>query len=98
VTSGRALNEEHGRAGVSTEEGSGHARDIRNPRYALDRSVNSQQQAELIARLKREAAALEVPIRTELKYGHSWGDATHTWAELHHTTEKGGTTYRWTTT
>jgi DNA polymerase I-like protein with 3'-5' exonuclease and polymerase domains len=49
----------------------------------LDLSVSSPEQAELVARLGREAITLEVPIQVDLKYGRNWGDATHTWAELH---------------
>ena len=49
---------------------------------ALDCSVNSREQAELVARLGAEAVQLAVPMRVDLKYGHNWGDAEHTWAEL----------------
>ena len=31
---------------------------------------------------RREAVKLEVPMRVDLKYGRSWGDASHTWEEL----------------
>ena len=30
-----------------------------------------------------EAVKLEVPMRVDIKYGRSWGDAKHTWEELH---------------
>ena len=52
---------------------------------ALDSSVTSPEQGELIARLGEEAVKLEVPMRVELKFGRSWGDAKHTWEELHGT-------------
>ena len=51
----------------------------------LDCSVSSPEQAELVAQLGREAVKLEVPMRIELKFGRSWGDAKHTWEELHGT-------------
>jgi RecA-family ATPase/DNA polymerase I-like protein with 3'-5' exonuclease and polymerase domains len=50
---------------------------------ALDCSVTTREQGELIARLGCEAVALEVPMRADLKFGKSWGDATHRWDELH---------------
>src|SRR5262245_33044686 len=50
---------------------------------ALDCSVASREQAEVVAQLGREAVKLEVPIQVDLKYGCSWGDATDTWDELH---------------
>jgi DNA polymerase I-like protein with 3'-5' exonuclease and polymerase domains len=50
---------------------------------ALECSVSSREQAELVARLGCEAVRLEVPMRVDLKYGHNWGDAKHTWEELH---------------
>jgi DNA polymerase I-like protein with 3'-5' exonuclease and polymerase domains len=49
---------------------------------ALDCSVTSPEQGELVARLGCEAVKLEVPIRVDVKYGHSWGDAKHAWSEL----------------
>jgi DNA polymerase I-like protein with 3'-5' exonuclease and polymerase domains len=52
---------------------------------ALDCSVTTSEQGELVARLACEAVTLEVPMRVDLKFGKSWGDATHTWAELHGT-------------
>jgi hypothetical protein len=51
----------------------------------LDLSVSSPEQAELVARLGCEAVKLDVPIRVDLKYGRNWGDAKHTWVELHGT-------------
>jgi DNA polymerase I-like protein with 3'-5' exonuclease and polymerase domains len=48
----------------------------------LDCSINSREQAELIARLGCEAVQLDVPMRVDLRYGRNWGDAKHTWAEL----------------
>jgi DNA polymerase I-like protein with 3'-5' exonuclease and polymerase domains len=51
---------------------------------SLDCSVASPEQAELVARLGREAVKLEVPIEVDLNYGRNWGDATHSWDELQH--------------
>jgi DNA polymerase I-like protein with 3'-5' exonuclease and polymerase domains len=48
----------------------------------LDLSVASAEQAERVAQLGREAVSLEVPIQVDLKFGRTWGDATHTWEEL----------------
>jgi DNA polymerase-1 len=48
----------------------------------LDCSVRTREQAELVARLGEEAVSLEVPMKVELKFGRSWGDATHSWEEL----------------
>jgi DNA polymerase I-like protein with 3'-5' exonuclease and polymerase domains/RecA-family ATPase len=48
----------------------------------LDCSVASREQAELVARLGCDAVQLDVPMRVDLKYGRSWGDAAHTWDEL----------------
>jgi DNA polymerase I-like protein with 3'-5' exonuclease and polymerase domains len=50
---------------------------------ALDCSVSSREQAELVARLGCEAVQLKVPMRVDLKFGRTWADATHTWEELH---------------
>jgi hypothetical protein len=49
----------------------------------LDCSVKSREQAELVARLGCVAVQLDVPMRVNLKYGYTWGDAKHTWEELH---------------
>jgi DNA polymerase I-like protein with 3'-5' exonuclease and polymerase domains len=49
----------------------------------LDCSVSSRKQAELVARLGCEVVQLDVPMRVDLKYGRNWGDAKHTWEELH---------------
>jgi DNA polymerase I-like protein with 3'-5' exonuclease and polymerase domains len=48
---------------------------------ALDCSVSSPKQAELVAQLGREAVKLEVPMQVDLAYGRNWGDAKHTWEE-----------------
>ena len=48
----------------------------------LDTSVRSHEQAELVARLGEEAIKLDVPMRVDLKFGRSWGDATHKWQDL----------------
>ena len=49
---------------------------------ALECSVSSREQAELVARLGEEAVQLAVPMRVDLKFGRNWGDAKHTWEEL----------------
>jgi hypothetical protein len=49
---------------------------------ALECSVSSREQAELVARLGEEAVQLDVPMRVDLKFGYSWGDAKHSWEEL----------------
>jgi DNA polymerase I-like protein with 3'-5' exonuclease and polymerase domains len=48
----------------------------------LDCSVSSLAQAELVARLGCAAVQLDVPMRVDLKFGRTWGDAKHSWAEL----------------
>jgi DNA polymerase I-like protein with 3'-5' exonuclease and polymerase domains len=50
---------------------------------SLDCSVSSPEQAELVAQLGRDAVQLEVPMQVDLRFGRNWGDAKHTWAELH---------------
>ena len=52
---------------------------------ALDCSVGSPEQADRVARLGCEAVGLEVPIQVDLKFGRNWGDAKHSWEELHST-------------
>lgn len=49
----------------------------------LECSVTAPEQGEMIARLACEAVKLEVPMRADVKFGRSWGDAKHTWQELH---------------
>jgi DNA polymerase I-like protein with 3'-5' exonuclease and polymerase domains len=49
---------------------------------ALECSVATREQGELVARLGCEAVHLEVPMRVDLKFGRSWSDAKHTWEEL----------------
>jgi DNA polymerase family A/AAA domain len=49
----------------------------------LDCSVSSLKQAELVARLGCAAVQLDVPMCVDLKFGRTWGDAKHSWAELH---------------
>jgi DNA polymerase I-like protein with 3'-5' exonuclease and polymerase domains len=46
---------------------------------ALEASVSTREQGELIARLGCEAVSLEVPMQVDLKFGRSWGDAKHAW-------------------
>ena len=49
----------------------------------LELSVTTREQGELVARLACEAVELEVPMRADINYGRSWGDAKHKWEELH---------------
>ena len=49
---------------------------------ALICSVRSKEEGELIARLGSEAVQLNVPIRVDLKFGKTWGDATRKWEDL----------------
>jgi hypothetical protein len=53
----------------------------------LDCSVATREQAEMVAQLCVEAVQLKVPMRVDLKFGRTWGDAKHTWEELQSTTE-----------
>jgi DNA polymerase I-like protein with 3'-5' exonuclease and polymerase domains len=50
---------------------------------SLDCSVDSPEIAKRVAQLACEAVQLEVPMRVDLKFGRNWGDAKHTWQELH---------------
>src|SRR6516225_1690804 len=49
----------------------------------LDCSVSTREQAEMVAQFCVEAVQLKVPMRVDLKFGRTWGDAKHTWEELH---------------
>jgi len=49
----------------------------------LELSVATREQGELVARLACDAVTLEVPMRADITYGRTWGDAKHTWADLH---------------
>ena len=49
---------------------------------ALECSVASREEGELIARLGCEAVKLAVPMKVDLKFGRSWGDAKHEWDDL----------------
>jgi len=55
---------------------------------SLDLSVSSPEQAELAARLGRDAVKLEVPMKVDVAYGRTWGDAKHTWEERDAAPEK----------
>ena len=48
----------------------------------LELSVTTREQGELVAKLGCEAVQLEVPMRVDLKFGKSWGDAKHKWDAL----------------
>jgi hypothetical protein len=50
---------------------------------SLDLSVSSPDVSEMVARLGEEVIKLEVPMKVDVRYGRTWGDAKHTWAELH---------------
>jgi putative DNA primase/helicase len=49
----------------------------------LECSITTREQGELVARLACEAVKLEVPMRADLKFGRSWGNAQHSWQKLH---------------
>ena len=48
----------------------------------LELSVTTREQGELVAKLACEAVKLEVPMRVDMKFGQSWGDAKHEWDAL----------------
>ena len=48
---------------------------------SLDLSVSSPEQAELVAQLGRDAVEFEVPMKVDIAYGGTWGDAKHSWEE-----------------
>ena len=50
---------------------------------ALECSVSTREQAEMVAQLGVEAIKLRVPMRIDLKFGCNWGDTKHNWEELH---------------
>jgi len=50
---------------------------------SLDLSVSSPEVPEMVARLGEEVVKLEVPMKVDVNYGRTWGDAKHTWTELH---------------
>jgi DNA polymerase I-like protein with 3'-5' exonuclease and polymerase domains len=50
---------------------------------SLDLSVSSPEIPEMVARLGVDIIKLEVPMKVEVKYGRTWGDAKHTWGELY---------------
>jgi hypothetical protein len=50
---------------------------------ALECSVATREQAEMVTQLCVEAIKLRVPMRVDLKFGRNWGDAKHSWEELH---------------
>jgi hypothetical protein len=41
----------------------------------------------MVAQLCADAIKLRVPMRVDLKFGRNWGDAKHTWNELHNIAE-----------
>ena len=50
---------------------------------ALECSVTSREQAEMIARLGEEAVSLNVPMMVDLKFGRTWGERRSiSWEEL----------------
>ena len=55
---------------------------------ALECSVSTREQAEMVAQLCVEAIKLKVPMRVDLKFGRNWGDAKHTWEDFHAMPEK----------
>jgi DNA polymerase I-like protein with 3'-5' exonuclease and polymerase domains len=55
---------------------------------SLDLSVTSPDVPEMVARLGEEIIKLEVPMKVDVNYGRTWGDATHTWEALHRSAER----------
>src|SRR5262249_23740597 len=49
---------------------------------SLDLSVSSPDIPEMVARLGVGIIKLDVPMKVDVNYGRTWGDAKHTWAEL----------------
>ena len=49
---------------------------------ALESSVSDARTGRDGGAARREAVKLEVPMRVDLKFGRSWGDAEHSWEEL----------------
>jgi len=49
----------------------------------LELSVTQREQGELVARLACEVIKLEVPMRADIMYGRSWGNAKQSWEKLH---------------
>ena len=53
---------------------------------ALEISVRTPEQVAPVAKLGCDVVAnLEVPMKIDVKYGRTWGDAKHSWGELHTT-------------
>ena len=50
---------------------------------ALELSISSPEQAKRVAELGRDAVKLEVPMVVDIAFGRTWGNAKHTWQELH---------------
>src|SRR5262249_29213318 len=48
---------------------------------SLSLSVSSPEQAARVAQLGCEAVSLRVPMLVDVKFGHTWGDAKHSWEE-----------------
>jgi putative DNA primase/helicase len=55
---------------------------------SLDCSVSSPEVAKMVARLGEEVIKLEVPMKIDVNYGRTWGDAKHTWEALHGIAER----------
>jgi putative DNA primase/helicase len=55
---------------------------------SLDCSVSSREVAEMVARLGEEVIKLEVPMKIDVNYGRTWGDAKHKWEALHGIAER----------
>jgi hypothetical protein len=48
----------------------------------LELSISEPAQAERVAQLGRDVVTLDVPMQVRVKYGRTWADAKHAWAEL----------------
>ena len=60
---------------------------------SLDCSVSSREVAEMVARLGEEVIKLDIPMKIDVNYGRTWGDAKHKWEALHRS-PSGKNTYR----
>ena len=49
---------------------------------ALECSVKTREQGEMIARLGCEAVKWHVPMKIDLKFGRTWGAACHKWEDV----------------
>lgn len=51
----------------------------------MDFSLTRKADGEMLAGLMKDVCPLRVPMKVDAEYGRSWGDATHSWAEIEET-------------